>query len=113
MPRITISGAVLECLHGLHRYEEFSNEAVYGWCDGCDLKYYYNTVDTVLQLLRLNGFIERLHTVSQKRKWRVEYKLIKKIPKNFTYRQLIILNETRKENEKRNKNNNAAKSAEG
>ena len=103
MPRIIISGTVFECLCGLHLNEEFSNEAVYGWRDGSGLKYYYNTVDTVLQLLRLNGFIEQLHFQRQKRKWRVEYKLIKEIPKDFTYKQLITLNETRKENEKRNK----------
>ena len=111
MPRITISGTVLECLRGLHLNEEFSNEAIYGWCDGSGLEYYYNTVDTVLQLLRLNGFIEQLRSQRQKRKWMVEYKLIRKIPKDFTYKQLITLNEIRKENEKRNKNGNATKSA--
>ena len=102
MHRITISGAVFECLHGLKVEEEFSNEAVYGWCDGCGLHYYYTTADAILQLLRLNGYIERLNTLPcEKRKYRVEYKLVREIPADFTYSRLIIINEKRKNNEKR------------
>lgn len=101
MARITISGSVFQCLRGLKVGDEFSNEAVYGWCDGCNLKYYYNTVDTVLQMLRLNGYIERLKLLPyQKKKYRVEYKLIREIPKDFTYTQLIIINKNRKNNGK-------------
>ena len=102
MARITISGSVFQCLHGLKVGDEFSNEAVYGWCDGCGLKYYYNTVDTVLQLLRLNGYIEQLKIFKyKKKKYRIEYKLIREIPRDFTYKQLIIINENRKNNGKR------------
>lgn len=101
MVRITISGSVFQCLHGLRVGDEFSNEAVYGWCDGCGLKYYNTTVDTVLQLLRLNGYIERLNLLPhQKKKYRIEYKLIREIPKDFTYKQLIAINENRKNNGK-------------
>ena len=102
MARITISGSVFQCLHGLKVGDEFSNEAVYGWCDGCNLKYYYNTVDTVLQLLRLNNYIEQLKIFKyKKKKYRIEYKLIREIPRDFTYKQLIIINENRKNNGKR------------
>ena len=101
MARITISGAVFQCLHGLRIGDEFSNEAVYGWCDGCCLKYYYATVDAVLQLLRLNGYIERLKLLPyQKKKYRIEYKLIREIPRDFNYKQLTIINENRKNNGK-------------
>lgn len=101
MARITISGSVFQCLHGLRVGDEFSNEAVYGWCDGCNLKYYYNTVDTVLQLLRLNGYIEQLKIFKyKKKKYRIEYKLIREISKDFTYKQLITINENRKNNGK-------------
>ena len=102
MPRVTISGSIFDCLRGLQVGDEFSNEAVYGWCDGCDLHYYYTTADSILQLLRLNGYIERLNTLPcEKRKYRVEYKLVREIPQNFTYSRLIIINEKRKNNEKR------------
>ena len=102
MARITISGSVFQCLYGLKVGDEFSNEAVYGWCDGCNLKYYYNTVDTVLQLLRLNGYIEQLKIFKyKKKKYRIEYKLIREIPRDFTYKQLITINENRKNNGKR------------
>ena len=102
MVRITISGSVFQCLRGLRIGDEFSNEAIYGWCDGCGLQYYYTTVDIVLQLLRLNGYIERLELLShRKKKYRIEYKLVKEIPKDFTYKQLITINENRKTNGKR------------
>ena len=101
MARTTISGAVFECLRGLKIGDEFSNEAVYGWCDGCNLEYYYNTVDSTLQLLRLNGYIERLAMSQHKRKYRIEYKLIREIPEDFTNKQLVIINENRKNNGKR------------
>ena len=102
MGRITISGSVFQCLHGLRIGDEFSNEAIYGWCDGCGLQYYYTTVDIVLQLLRLNGYIERLELLPhRKKKYRIEYKLVRKIPKDFTYKQLITINENRKNNGKR------------
>ena len=101
MTRTTISGSVFQCLRGLRVGDEFSNEAIYGWCDGCDLKRYYTTVDTVLQLLRLNGYIEKLKLPPyQKKKYRVEYKLIKEIPRDFTYTQLITINKNRKDNGK-------------
>ena len=101
MVRITISGSVFQCLRGLRVGDEFSNEAIYGWCDGCGLRYYHTTADTVLQLLRLNGYIERLELLPhQKKKYRIEYKLIREIPKDFTYKQLIAINENRKNNGK-------------
>ena len=102
MAKITISGSIFECLRGLRIGDEFSNEAIYGWCDGCHLKYYYVTANAVLQLLRLNSYIERLKLLShQKKKYRIEYKLIKEIPRDFTYTQLITINENRKNNGKR------------
>lgn len=102
MARITISGSVFQCLHGLRIGDEFSNEAIYGWCDGCGLQYYYTIVDIVLQLLRLNGYIERLELLPhRKKKYRIEYKLVREIPKDFTYKQLITINENRKNNGKR------------
>ena len=102
MARITISGSIFQCLRGLRVGDEFSNEAIYGWCDGCGLKYYYITADTILQLLGLNGYIERLNLLPhQKKKYRIEYKLIEEIPKDFTYKQLITINENRKNNGKR------------
>lgn len=101
MARITISGSVFQCLRGLKVGDEFSNEAIYGWCDGCRLKRYYTTVDTVLQMLRLNDYIERLKLPPyQKKKYRVEYKLIREIPRDFTYIQLITINRNRKNNGK-------------
>ena len=101
MAKVTISGSVFQCLRGLKIGDEFSNEAIYGWCDGCNLKRYYTTVDTVLQLLRLNGYIEKLKLLPyQKKKYRVEYKLIREIPRDFTYTQLIIINNSRKNNGK-------------
>lgn len=98
MARVTISGSVFQCLHGLKVGDEFSNEAIYGWCDGCGLKHYYITVDTILQLLRLNGYIELLSY--RRKKYRVEYKLIREIPRDFTYTQLITINKNRKNNGK-------------
>lgn len=101
MARITISGSVFQCLHGLKVGDEFSNEAIYGWCDGCNLKRYYTTVDTVLQMLRLNGYVERLKLPPyQKKKYRTEYKLIREIPRDFTYTKLITINNSRKNNGK-------------
>lgn len=101
MARITISGSVFQCLRGLKVGDEFSNEAIYGWCDGCNLKRYYTTVDTVLQMLRLNGYIERIKLLPyQKKKYRVEYKLIREIPRDFTYTKLITINKNRKNNGK-------------
>lgn len=101
MAKVTISGSVFQCLRGLKVGDEFSNEAIYGWCDGCRLKRYYTTVDTVLQLLRLNGYIERLKLLPyQKKKYRVEYKLIREIPRDFTYTKLITINKNRKNNGK-------------
>ena len=97
MARVTISGSVFQCLRGLKIGDEFSNEAIYGWCDGCGLRYYYITVEDVLQLLKLNGYIERLETSQcKKKKYRMEYKLIREIPKDFTYTQLIEINNNRK-----------------
>lgn len=98
MAKVTISGSVFQCLRGLKVGDEFSNEAIYGWCDGCGLKHYYITVDTVLQLLRLNGYIELLSY--QKKKYRTEYKLIREIPRDFTYTKLITINKNRKNNGK-------------
>lgn len=101
MVRTTISGSVFQCLRGLKVGDEFSNEAIYGWCDGCNLKRYYTTVDTVLQMLRLNGYVEKLKLPSyQKKKYRVEYKLIREIPRDFTYTKLITINKNRKNNGK-------------
>ena len=101
MAKVTISGSVFQCLRGLKVGDEFSNEAIYGWCDGCNLKRYYTTVDTVLQLLRLNGYIEKLKLLPyQKKKYRVEYKLIREIPRDFTYTKLITINKNRKNNGK-------------
>lgn len=101
MAKVTISGSVFQCLRGLKVGDEFSNEAIYGWCDGCGLKRYCTTVDTVLQLLRLNGYVERLKLLPyQKKKYRTEYKLIREIPRNFTYTQLITINNNRKNNGK-------------
>lgn len=101
MAKVTISGSVFQCLRGLKVGDEFSNEAIYGWCDGCNLKRYYTTVDTVLQMLRLNDYIERLKLPPyQKKKYRVEYKLIKEIPRDFTYTKLITINKNRKNNGK-------------
>lgn len=101
MVRVTISGSVFQCLRGLKVGDEFSNEAIYGWCDGCNLKRYYTTVDTVLQMLRLNDYIERLKLPPyQKKKYRVEYKLIREIPRDFTYTKLITINKNRKNNGK-------------
>lgn len=101
MAKVTISGSVFQCLRGLKVGDEFSNEAIYGWCDGCNLKRYYATVDTVLQMLRLNGYVERLKLPPyQKKKYRVEYKLIREIPRDFTYTKLITINNNRKNNGK-------------
>lgn len=101
MAKVTISGSVFQCLRGLKVGDEFSNEAIYGWCDGCNLKRYYTTVDTVLQMLRLNGYIEKLKLLPyQKKKYRVEYKLIREIPRDFTYTKLITINKNRKNNGK-------------
>lgn len=101
MARVTISGSVFQCLRGLKVGDEFSNEAIYGWCDGCSLKRYYTTVDTVLQMLRLNGYVEKLKLLPyQKKKCRTEYKLIREIPRDFTYMKLITINNSRKNNGK-------------
>lgn len=101
MVRITISGAVFECLHRLKIGSEFSNEAIYGWCDGCKLEYYYTTADAILQLLRLNGYIERLSVIPYRNKKSIiEYRLIKEIPEDFTYTRLININKNRRNNEK-------------
>ena len=65
------------------------------------MKLFTDGVDTVLQMLRLNGYVEKLKLPSyQKKKYRVEYKLIREIPRDFTYTKLITINNSRKNNGK-------------